>query len=258
MASIQQELPGFKRTLFYVYILYRPDGRPFYVGKGHGNRINAHESFAKMGHKARRYSIIRKIWREGGQVVKYKVFETYDVDEAYAMERYLIASIGRESLTNETDGGEVGAAGWTPSPEQRAKISARTKGRKLSPEHAAKTQAAKIGKPRSEECKAKIRAALTGRTLPPEHVENAAAGHRGQKRSEEARRHISEGQKGKARPNQRGDKHHRAKLTDGQVREIRRLRKEVSEKELARRFGVSGSTIDSIVHYRSWKYLAEE
>lgn len=259
MDSIQQEMHGFKRTLFYVYILYRPDGRPFYVGKGQGKRINAHESFAKMGHKARRYSIIRKIWREGGQVGKYKVFETYDESEAFAMECYLIASIGRGSLANETDGGEVGATGWTASAEQRSRLSAAMRGRELSPEWHANVQAAKVGKPRSEECKAKIRATLTGRKLPLEHVEAAAAGHRGQKRSEEAKRRINEGQRDKPRPNAQGELHHQAKLTTDQVREIRRLRSEgMSSRKLARQYGVTKGAIDGVVKRRTWKHLADE
>lgn len=258
MQSIQQELPGFKRRLFYVYILYRPDGRPFYVGKGQGKRIHSHEQFARMGYKARRYGIIRKIWREGGQVIKQKVFETYDENKAFAMERYLIASIGRENLTNETDGGD-GNYGFMMSAEQRVRLSQALKGRKHSPEWYAKVQAAKIGKPRSGACREKIRATLTGRKLPPEHVEAAAAGHRGQKRSDEAKRRISEAQKGKPHPWQYGERHHAARLTAEQVQEIRRQIKDCTKyKDLAQRFGVSVATIKAIASRRIWAHLPDE
>jgi hypothetical protein len=240
---------------FYVYILYRPDGRPFYVGKGQGNRIHAHESFARNGYKARRYSIIRKIWREGGEVLKQKVFETESEDEAYDMERYLIASIGRENLANENDGGTWNY-GYRPSVEVRAKMSRSMRGVKHSPEWHAKVQAAKIGKPRSEACKAKIRERLTGRTLPPEHVEAAAAGHRGQVRSEETKRRISEAQKGKRRPWQDGEKHHGAKWTITDVRMVRQLHRDgMKSKAIAQHMGMTKGCVGSIIHRRTWKWV---
>lgn len=225
---------------FYVYVLCRPDGRPFYVGKGQGQRINDHERLARQGHKAHRYNIIRKIWREGGQVSKQKVFETYNEDEAFTVERDLIASIGRENLANETDGGE-GVSGWDRPLEWYEKV-----------------QAAKIGKPRSDECKQKIRDKLTGRELPREHVEHATAGHRGQKRSIEARQRISDGLRGTQKPNLQGEKHHQARLTADQVREIRRQsRAGVTRKELAQRYGVAVPTIDSIIYRQTWRHLLE-
>lgn len=258
MEIVQQELPGLKRKPFYVYVLCRPDGRPFYVGKGQGGRVDAHEWAAQHGYKGRRFSIIRKIWRQGGQVFKMKVFTTENEWEAYDMEQRIIAAIGREHLSNETDGGD-GNFGWQPSIETRARLSAAGRGRKLSPEWYANVQAAKIGKPRSEACKEKIREKLTGRTLPSEHVKNAAAGHRGQKRSEEARRNISEGQRGVPRLNGRGEKHHAAQLTADQVREIRRKHAagEASHGQLAKLYGVAKPTIKTIVARRTWKWLED-
>ncbi len=48
-----------------------------------------------------------------------------------------------------------------------------------------------------------------------------------------------------------------AKLTEGEVLEIRRLRDEgVSFAELAERFGVSCQNVANIVHRRSWRHLA--
>lgn len=241
---------------FYVYILYRPDGRPFYVGKGQGNRINAHESFARNGYKARRYSIIRKIWRDGGEVLKQKVFETDDEDEAYAMERDLIASIGRENLANENDGGSWNY-GYKPTDGVKAKTSRSLTGRKLSARWYANVQAAKIGRPRSEACKAKIREKLTGRTLPPEHVEAAAAGHRGKHHTEESKHRISEAQKGKRRPWQDGEKHPGAKWTADQVREIRRLYTEgMMPAAIAQRLGMPRAAVKGILYNkRAWKCL---
>mgnify|MGYP001611991076 CR=1 FL=1 len=233
---------------FYVYVLCRPDGRPFYVGKGQGNRINAHESFARNGYKSKRYSIIRKIWREGGEIFKSKVFETDNEDEAYVMEQALIAAIGRKYLANESDGGE-GNRGYKPTDEIKAKISAATKGRKMSPETWARVQAAKVGKPRSEECKAKIRANLTGRKLPPEHVAASAAGNKGKRWSEQTRQNILDGMRNSKKVRPSGDAHHRTKWSNAQVLEVQRLYKSgIGPAEIARRTGIPYSTIKNFIH----------
>lgn len=91
---------------FYVYILCRPNGKPFYVGKGSGNRVYDHEREAKRGHQCHKCSVIRKIWRSGSEVVRYTVFETDDEQAAFDHERELIALYGRDSLANKSDGGE--------------------------------------------------------------------------------------------------------------------------------------------------------
>jgi hypothetical protein len=100
---------------FYVYVMHRHDGTPFYVGKGQDIRISRHEWDAiNTQRKCHRLAIVRKHQREGIDVL-YQVTGCYDVEaEAFAKERELIAQIGRYDLglgplTNKTDGGE-GAA----------------------------------------------------------------------------------------------------------------------------------------------------
>lgn len=110
---------------FYVYILYKPNGTPFYVGKGtkitesrYDERVASHEWESK--HEAppsRPYrnewkiNTIKKIWREGGDVL-YKLDSWHDAEEtAYECEKSLIAMIGRKvtgdgPLTNLLEGGE--------------------------------------------------------------------------------------------------------------------------------------------------------
>jgi len=90
---------------FYIYVLARPDGSPFYVGKGSKNRVHRHDTEARSGHKCHKCNVIRKIWRQGTDVQRYIVFETDDEPEAFAYERELIALHGRDNLTNVTDGG---------------------------------------------------------------------------------------------------------------------------------------------------------
>lgn len=125
---------------FYVYILCRPNGTPFYVGKGSNGRIYDHEREARSGHRCHKCHVIRKVWRAGGDIHRYIVFTTDDEQEAFTYERETIALYGRETLANETDGGE-GVSGWVPTPEETARKSAATRARYRDPAERAKTAA---------------------------------------------------------------------------------------------------------------------
>jgi hypothetical protein len=94
---------------FYTYLLMRPDGTVFYVGKGKGYRIDDHERDARNGIESHKCRVIRKIWEQGGQVIKERVAFFDEEEDAYALEILLIAFFGRENLTNSTDGGEGGS-----------------------------------------------------------------------------------------------------------------------------------------------------
>jgi hypothetical protein len=67
---------------YYVYVLCRPDGQPFYVGKGLNRRALEHELEAARNHPVGetnpfKCNVIRKILREGGQVL-YRIDSAYD------------------------------------------------------------------------------------------------------------------------------------------------------------------------------------
>lgn len=90
---------------FYVYTLTDPHDKIFYVGKGCGQRVFDHEKEARRGCECHKCRKIRKIWRNGGQIHKYYVFETDDEEAAYKHEEDLIADIGMKNLCNKRIGG---------------------------------------------------------------------------------------------------------------------------------------------------------
>lgn len=70
---------------FYVYILCRPDGRPFYVGKGVNFRALEHEAEARRHHpfgesNPFKCNVIRKIIGDGGEVI-YQVEPFFNIDQ---------------------------------------------------------------------------------------------------------------------------------------------------------------------------------
>ena len=120
--------------LDYVYVLCRPDGRPFYVGIGCRHRLFAHESEARQHHPIEtnpfKCNVIRKIMRSGGAL-------TYRIDSLWprearaalhARETELIAYYGRlhegGSLTNLAPG----AGGTGLAPQSRDKHAATLSG----------------------------------------------------------------------------------------------------------------------------------
>lgn len=121
------------RGRFYVYILSRPDGSPFYVGYGKSGRkprerIFAHETEARCATKYPRQNrhklaVIRLAQSRGEEILRS--IDSWHNEETAAKQREitLIASIGRSDrglgpLTNLTRGGE-GAADLTDDGKRR-------------------------------------------------------------------------------------------------------------------------------------------
>jgi hypothetical protein len=162
---------------FYVYVLARPNGSPFYVGKGTGTRIYDHDNEARCGHQCYKCNVIRKIWRNGGQIHRYTVFTTNDEQEAFDYERELISLYGRKTLTNLTDGGE-GASGLKHTEESKKKISRASTGRPSpkSPEHRRKISETLKGHPLQPHVYEKFRVVNVGREYTEAHCDNIALG----------------------------------------------------------------------------------
>lgn len=93
---------------YYVYLLLRPNGRPFYIGKGCHERVLEHEREARRGHcRCHKCNVIRKIWRGGNEVHRAIIFVTANEQEAFDYEARLIDQIGLANLTNMKPGGGV-------------------------------------------------------------------------------------------------------------------------------------------------------
>jgi hypothetical protein len=164
------------RSDFYVYVIFRPNGVPCYVGKGRGQRDQFHE--VKGSHNPHLQAIFKLA---GGVLPRIRFREGLTDKAALALEAVVIAAIGREihggPLVNQTDGGE-GGGGIIRSAETRLKMSKAQRGKKLStetrlklsysqklvkhtPEWNAKVGSAHKGKPETPETRAKISAAWT-------------------------------------------------------------------------------------------------
>jgi len=124
---------------YFIYVYARANGQPFYVGKGTRRRIYAHINEAKRGHVCWKCCLIRKMLRTGEPVLRYIVFATDDEQEAYDKEQEIIALIGRDKLTNQTDGGD---GIFNMPPESIQRISEKAKARAATPEGRARLVAA--------------------------------------------------------------------------------------------------------------------
>lgn len=96
-----------RNARWYVYELVDPrDGLAFYVGKGCGNRIFAHEKDAERdGVCSEKVNKIKDIWADGLQVEKRHVAFFWDEQAAYDFEAVRVDEYGLDSLTNIIPGG---------------------------------------------------------------------------------------------------------------------------------------------------------
>lgn len=163
----------------YVYVIFRLDGSPCYVGKGRGRRWLDHKNNTHNRYLKRMIASARK---DGRELPIIKVRDALTDDQAFEVEIALIKAIGRVkdggSLVNLSDGGE-GVRGWAP--ESIEKLRAARTGKPLSAETRAKIGNAHRGRTRPPTTGAAISAALTGRIFSPETCERISAAKSGKK-----------------------------------------------------------------------------
>ena len=179
----------------YAYLHCKPDGKPFYVGKGALRRAKY------LGERNPHHQAIAN--KYGKNNILIGMLDCSSADIAYELERGLIKCLRRSGaeLTNFTDGGEGGP---NPTLETRKRLSNAAKKRGVSEACHQARIVAKKGKPLSLEQKAKQSEAMRGivftkehrqnisisakkRGIPKEILEKAWAASRGRKQSQEER-----------------------------------------------------------------------
>jgi len=140
---------------YYVYVYFRLNGEPCYIGKGKEDRWLVHE---KRCTNKRLWRIIQK---SGGELPKVIIRDCLTNDEAKEIEKAFIKALGRLDLgtgplVNLTDGGE----GENPSEAQREAIRKARTGCTTSAEARAKQREAKINDPENTIRLEKARAAI--------------------------------------------------------------------------------------------------
>lgn len=147
----------------FAYIHCKPDGTPFYVGKGALRRAK-YLGERNDYHRA----VVNKYGRKN---ILIGMLACSDHETAYELERGLIKRLRAMgvSLTNFTAGGD---GGKDPCPETRKRMSEAAKRRGVSKACAEARSMAKKGKPLSEEHKEKIRSSMLGRKFSEEHRRN--------------------------------------------------------------------------------------
>jgi hypothetical protein len=168
---------------FYAYVHARPDGTPFYVGKGCGRRSRNFQERSEW-HK----HIVAKC---GGQEnILVGVYPVSSQEVALDLEKGLVKTFRRMGykLCNLTDGGD-GCTGYIHSEATRKKRADAIRGQKRSPESRAKMSACRRNI--SDETRAKMSAAAKKKVISTVTRERMATASTGRRHTEAAKAKIS-------------------------------------------------------------------
>jgi hypothetical protein len=179
------------RLICFIYDLSDPrTGEVRYVGKS----VRPRERLATHIREARAGSIVHcKRWIAGllaeGLAPVLGIIEETTRESANEAERYWIGCLltAGSTLTNRTPGGDGQHAGYKPSAEVLAKLSAATKGRKATPEQRQRLREA-FTRPEVSERRSQL---LKERHADPEKSRAITGPTKGMKLSEETKRRMS-------------------------------------------------------------------
>lgn len=216
------------KTNFYSYLLKRPNGIPFYAGKGKGKRCFVHLKPWHLKHDSNhlKVNIVEKIRRDGKEPIVEIIKTDLTEDEAFQIETEQIKLYGRIEdgglLANMSDGGE-GQSGYhhteelkkslsemfsgvknpffgkSHSEDSLKKIGDTNRGKILNTEWREKLSKSTKGIPKSEEHKRKIQLAHKQRQKSPEEIQRLVELNKSRKGiplSEEHKLKLSLSQKG--------------------------------------------------------------
>lgn len=172
--------------MFFVYADCKPDGTPFYIGKGSQYRVNR---------------LVRRNQHHKNITSKYPgwyrglAFMSSKQEDARKKEMELIAKYGRSDngtgiLCNKTDGGE-GSSGLVVPNEVRLSISQSLKGKLVSEETKLKISQKKQGSKHTDESKDKMRIVKLGKKSSEETKAKLSAIRKGKPVSAETRQKMS-------------------------------------------------------------------
>ncbi len=167
---------------YYVYAYLRENGKPYYIGKGKGNR-----AYCKRGRTT-------SPPRNKNKIIFLK--KNLSEKDAFKYEEYYIFILGRKDigtgiLRNRTNGGE-GNSGRVVSVETKSKISKSRLGDKNPFFGKRGEQTSMFGRKHSPETKRKIAESLKGKRLSEESRQKISRKNKGRKRSEGVKKAMSE------------------------------------------------------------------
>ena len=124
---------------YYTYALIDPrTEKPFYIGKGTGDRCNAHTVPSKLKYKSMKNNTIKKLVKLG---LSHSIIisDLMSEEDALEVEMLLIEEYGRVDnktgiLANHTDGGD-GVSGYIHTQEHKLMMSKAQKGKEFTEEH---------------------------------------------------------------------------------------------------------------------------
>lgn len=176
---------------FYAYIHCKPDGMPFYVGKGSENRTKRVQRKANNWH----CNIVNKYGEKNILVGK---IECFSEQIAFDLEIGLIKRLRAMQihLVNMTSGGG-GASGFCLSDEAKEKKRQALLGRPRSEETKEKLRLANLGKKHTEESRKKMSKIQKNKIVSLETRKKISEAHKGKIVSPETKRKISELAKGR-------------------------------------------------------------
>jgi len=197
----------------FAYVHCKPDGTPFYVGKGALKRAKY------LGERnAHHRSTVEKYGRAN---ILIGMLPCSDDEIAYSLEKGLIKRlrIMGVRLSNLTEGGD---GGNNPEPETRIRLSKAAKKRGVSEACREACIKAKRGKPLSEEQKLKISRAHKGKTFSEQHRLNISLSAKSRGMSPEVMKKAWEANRG------------RVKTEDEKARQAATIRATLAKKKLSK------------------------